>query len=216
MARERGLNGLLELIRRMAVPAETQELADAELMGRYSKKHDQSAFTALLRRYGPMVLGVCRRVLGTSHDAEDAFQATFLALAREIDKSGGPKTIGPWLYTVAYNVAQYEKKRASKAREREHRLVPLMNERDPFAEAANGDIRAVIDEELLHLPEKYRRSLILCDLFGAPNNIAAQEMGLHPRSMTKRLNRARHLLRKRLIARGIATQSRDGDQSGRL
>ncbi len=210
MARERGLNGVLEHIRRIAVPAEMQALADAELMNRYSQIRDESAFTALVRRYGTMVLGVCRRVLGTSHDAEDAFQATFLAFAREINRSGGPKTIGSWLYTVAYNVAHYERKRASKAREREQRQYSLTSSRDPFAEAVHGDIRAVIDEELVHLPEKYRQSLILCDLIGAPHNVAAQEMGLHPRSMTKRLNRARHLLRKRLIARGITTLSMSG------
>jgi RNA polymerase sigma factor (sigma-70 family) len=149
-----------------------------------------------------MVLGVCRRVLAQEQDAEDVFQATFLVLAlkaRSIRKRG---SLGSWLYGVASRLALKVKAQAARRRLHERRAVPM----SPVA--ANGEqdwseLRPLVDEELQHLPEKYRAPLVLCYLEGKTNADAARELGCALGSMSKRLNRGRALLRARLVRRGI-------------
>jgi RNA polymerase sigma factor (sigma-70 family) len=181
-------------IRRVAGPGDPGTPTDGRLLERFVRNKDESAFQALLQRHGAMVLGVCRRVLGDVHDAEDAFQATFLVLVRKARSIGKADSVGSWLYGVAYRTAL--KARADAARRRIHeRQGGEMSNSDPLADVAWRDLRAVLDEELGRLPEKYKAPLVLCYLEGKTNEEAAQLLGwtkgtvsgrLAPTSMTAR------------------------------
>src|SRR5262249_48128930 len=151
---------------------------------------------ALVRRHGPLVLGVCRRVLRDRHAAEDAFQATFLILlrrARSLDRRG---SVASWLYTVAYHVAL--RARADAAR----RPPPARPVPQP-PEAGWADLQPVLDEELGRLPDSYRAVVVLCYLEGKTNVEAARLLGWPVGTVKGRLARARDLLRARLTRRGI-------------
>jgi RNA polymerase sigma factor (sigma-70 family) len=150
-----------------------------------------------------MVLAVCRRVLRDSHDADDAFQATFLVLVRKAGSIAQPELLGNWLYGVAYRVAV--KARANAARRSTYeRRAPAMSLVDPMMEVTGRELRSVLDAELSHLPEKYRAPLVLCYLEGKTNEEAARKLGWPTGSISGRLARARELLRKRLLRRGLA------------
>jgi RNA polymerase sigma factor (sigma-70 family) len=137
---------------------------DAALLGRFVAGRDEAAFELLLRRHGPMVLGVCRRVLRDAHEAEDAFQATFLVLvhkARSIDR---PELLGPWLHGVACRTAAQARQPARRrAREREAAVMP---DGDPTVEVVWRELRQVLDEALGRLAQKYRAPLVLFYLEG--------------------------------------------------
>src|SRR3954447_12750603 len=117
------MNELLPYIRRMAMRAALDGLTDAQLLESFLAEQDQAAFAALVRRHGPLVLGVCRRVLHNWHDAEDAFQATFLVLARKADSVGQGTSVGSWLYQVAYHMALKAQKQTVNRRKREERAT---------------------------------------------------------------------------------------------
>jgi RNA polymerase sigma factor (sigma-70 family) len=176
-------------------------LTDRELLGRFADHGDEPAFAELVRRHGPMALGVCRRLLGAEADAEDAFQAVFLVLvlrARSIRKR---ESVGSWLYGVASRVAR-------RARDSARRRAAGLRRVSPRPEATAGapaedELRPVLDEELGRLPEKYRAPLVLCYLQGKTNEQAARELGWPAGSMSRRLSRARALLRRRLVRRGV-------------
>jgi RNA polymerase sigma factor (sigma-70 family) len=195
------LNTVLRHLRGLAGPAAAADPGDGRLLERFAHGRDEAAFAELVRRHGPLVLGVCRRVLHHEQDAEDAFQATFLVLARRaaaLDRRG---SVAGWLYVVAYRLAL--RARAAAARRRLHeRQVALMS---PAADAPQAwlDLRPLLDEELSRLPEKYRLPLLLCDLEEKTNLQAARELGWPPGSMSKRLARGRELLRRRLARRGV-------------
>jgi RNA polymerase sigma factor (sigma-70 family) len=175
-------------------------VTDGELLTRYVRQRDEAAFEALVRRHGPMVLGVCRRVLLDPHDAEDAFQATFLVLVRKAASIRSPGTVGNWLYGVAYRTAQYARRAAVKRRTKEAQAVPK-------AEAAPdgwAELRDVLDQELERLPEKYRAVVVLCDLQGATGQEAALHLGLPPGTVASRLARGRARLAKQLSRHGLA------------
>src|SRR5262249_50257311 len=149
-------------------PAEREPAGDdtdERLLERFTLHRDESAFAALVRRHGPMVLGVCRRVLHDEHDAEDAFQATFLVLARKSATIRKRGSLDSWLYGVAYRIALKAKSAAVRRRARE-RQAAKMALADPSAELAWRDLNPVLDEELNRLPEKYRVPLVLCYLNG--------------------------------------------------
>jgi RNA polymerase sigma factor (sigma-70 family) len=176
---------------------------DGELLRRFTEDHDESAFAALVQRYGPLVLGACRRVLAREQDAEDAFQATFLVLVRRaaaLDRRG---SLANWLYTVAYHAAL--KTRAAAAR-RPAESLPLDTLPAPDApdDLDRAELRAVLDEELRGLPARYREPLLLCDLQGRTHVEAARALGRPAGSMSRLLERARSLLRDRLARRGLA------------
>jgi RNA polymerase sigma factor (sigma-70 family) len=138
-------------------------LSDGELLERFVVRRDESAFEAIVRRHGPMVLGVCRRVLRDHHDVEDAFQATFLVLARKAGTVRPGSMLPNWLYGVAHQVAI--KARAINARRRSReRQVTAMPEPATVPSAPVDDLRGLIDRELSRLPDKYRAPVILCDL----------------------------------------------------
>jgi RNA polymerase sigma factor (sigma-70 family) len=182
-----------------AVPA-AECLSDAELLQQFTTHHDHEAFAALVRRHGPMVFGVCRRVLRDSHDAEEAFQSTFLVLVR---KAGGlvhPERLGNWLHGVAQRTAAKLKVAAARRAAHEAGAGPA-----PVAPPDTdwADIRQALDEELVALPEKYRAPLVMCYLQGLTNEEAARRLGWPTGSMSYRLARGRELLRDRLHRRGV-------------
>jgi RNA polymerase sigma factor (sigma-70 family) len=194
---------LLPFLRRLLAPREVQDLPDGELVRRFAARQEETAFAALVRRHGPMVHGVCRRVLHNLHDAEDAFQATFLVLVRKAGVLRKPELLGNWLYGVAYRTALDAKAGASRRRRRETPLADL-----PAPETARNeawqDLWPVLDAELNCLPEKYRVPLVLCYLEGKTKEQAARELGWPVGTVSGRLARARDLLRNRLTRRGLA------------
>jgi RNA polymerase sigma factor (sigma-70 family) len=177
-------------------------LGDGELLGRFLAQRDEAAFAALVRRHGPMVLGVCRRVLGHAQDAEDAFQATFLVLLRSAASIRKRESVGNWLYGVAYRTS-LEARAAAARRHATERQVETMPE--PTVEPAEiaGDFRPILDAELSRLPEKYREAVVLCDLEGRPRREAARQLGIPEGTLSSRLAAGRRQLAGRLAGRGI-------------
>lgn len=175
-------------------------LSDGQLLDWFVHQREEAAFAALVRRHGPMVLGVCRRVLRNSHDAEDAFQATFLVLSEKAARLRQPELLANWLYGVAYRTALHARQRASRRSEREREAATLSSSSDD-AEMEARELRRVLDEELQGLPEKYRAPLVLCYLQGMTNEEAARLLGWPSGSMSYRLARGRELLRERMEAR---------------
>jgi RNA polymerase sigma factor (sigma-70 family) len=193
---------ILQQLRRLFGGPPADDQSDGRLLERFQRERDEAAFTALVQRHGPLVLGVCRRVLRQEQDAEDAFQATFLVLARKAGSVRRAEALGAWLYEVAYRIAL--KARARAARQRTHeRQAADMPGTDQGREEFRRELRGMLDEELHHLPERYRRLLVLCDLQGRTHQEAAREVGVPPGSLSRHLGRARELLRERLLRRGI-------------
>jgi RNA polymerase sigma factor (sigma-70 family) len=186
---------LLQRLRRAAEPA------DAELLRRFVAGRDADAFAALVGRHGPMVLGVCRRVLRHPHDAEDACQATFLVLARRAAAVRRPGSVGCWLHGVALRVAR---RLAADAARRRAVEAPAPPDVPPAAvEVTWREVQAVLDEELARLPERYRQPLVLCYLEGRTQAEAARLLGWGPGTFRGRLDRGRMRLRDRLTRRGL-------------
>jgi RNA polymerase sigma factor (sigma-70 family) len=179
-----------------------EELTDGQLLERFISRQEEAAFAALVRRHGPMVLGVCRRVLHHWHAAEDAFQATFLVLfrrARSLDRRG---SVANWLYTVAYHVALKARANAAHRSLRERQVVE-MPQAETQPDEVWRDLQPVLDEELSSLPDKYRAPIVLCYVEGKTNAEAARLLGWPIGTVKGRLSRARELLRTRLGRRGI-------------
>ncbi len=178
------------------------ELSDAELLRRFLDRRDQGAFEALVWRHAALVLGVCRRLLRHEHDAEDAFQATFLVLVRKGGRIRAGDSVAGWLHRVAWRVARKLQARLGRQARRE-----TSREAEAVAPAANDllgrDVRPVLDEEVDRLPEKYRRAVVLCYLEGKSNRQAAEELGCPASTLAARLTWARERLRGRLTRRGV-------------
>jgi RNA polymerase sigma factor (sigma-70 family) len=190
-------------LRRITLARDGGGMTDGQLLECFLATREQAAFTALVRRHGPLVLGVCRRVLGNSHDAEDAFQATFLVLARKAAAIVRRDLLGHWLYGVAYRTAL--KARAAAGRRRAvERQVEQMPEPQEREQACGQDLRPVLDAELNRLPEKYRVPVVLCELEGKSKREIARALGVPEGTVSSRLARARKLLRARLTRRGLA------------
>jgi RNA polymerase sigma factor (sigma-70 family) len=178
-------------------------LPDAQLLERFALRRDEAAFEALLHRHGPLVFGVCRRLLYEPHDAEDAFQATFLVLARKAGAVGRRAPLGNWLYGVAYRVAARLRKNVARRRGRHQNGIDL--DAVPEAEqCAPSDLAPLLFEEVQRLPDKYRRPVVLCYLEGKTNEEAADRLCWPVGTVKGRLHRARELLRVRLTRRGVA------------
>jgi RNA polymerase sigma factor (sigma-70 family) len=174
-------------------------MADGELLARFVRSRDEDALAALVRRHAPMVWGVCRRLLN-HHDAEDAFQATFLVLVRKAADVRG-QTVANWLYGVARQTAVRLRATAGKRGRRETQVVNMPEPTMP--EARDTDLQRVVDEELSRLPDHYRGVVVLCDLEGMTRKEAARQLGIPEGSVASRLSRARTLLAKRLAQRGV-------------
>jgi erythromycin esterase len=196
-------DGIRQFIRGLAVAEANRDLPDGELLRRFAAGRDQAAFAALVRRHGPMVLCVCRRVLGSWHDAEDAFQATFLVLARKAGTPAWQSSVANWLYLVAYRLARKARAQAAGRAVRERRATAREGV-DAAEEMTWRELRAVLDEELARLPERYRAPLVLCCLEGTTRDEAARRLGWPLGTLKKRLHRGRELLQSRLTRRGLA------------
>jgi RNA polymerase sigma factor (sigma-70 family) len=179
------------------------ERSDAELLDHFVAHRDDASFAVLVRRHGPMVLGLCRRFLGQRQDAEDAFQATFLVLARRAGSLRKRPSLAAWLHGVAYRIAC--KARTAAARRRRHeRQAGLARPEQPAEDVGQLESFALFDEELARLPERFREPLILCYLDGLTHEETARRLSLRPRTLKARLERGRALLRKALERRGMA------------
>jgi len=200
---QRTLGLVLRQLRRTACPTLGAEPSDGQLLQRFTDERDESSFEMLVQRHGPMVWGLCRRMLANPSDAEDAFQATFLVLVRKPGSVVRLGSVGSWLYGVAYRTALDARARASRRRAHENEAASMYQDEAP-TENAMSDVRQVLDEELHRLPEKYRAPLVLCYLQGKTNDEAADQLGWTRGTIAGRLSRARDLLRDRLTRRGLA------------
>jgi RNA polymerase sigma factor (sigma-70 family) len=176
---------------------------DGQLLERFAWQHEETAFAALLERHGPMVLGVCRRVLDDEHAAEDAFQATFLVLVRKAGALAHQGFVAGWLYTVAHHMALRVRAQAARQRAREQEVRAMAKVEVAAGAGLEPDLRPVLDAELEGLPAKYRMPIVLCYLEGKTNDEAAQVLGWTRGTVAGRLSRARDLLRDRLARRGV-------------
>jgi len=178
-------------------------LSEWQLLERYLERQDEVAFEALVARHGPMVLGVCRRMLASQSDVDDAFQATFLVLVRRARQLGPRDAIGPWLYGVAARVAL--RARCEAARRRRFESIPVDGAAlSPARPPADLELAETLDQELSRLPSKYRSPIVLCYLEGQTHEEAARALKWPIGTVKGRLARARGLLRERLVRRGLA------------
>ncbi|HEV3435768.1 MAG TPA: RNA polymerase sigma factor, partial [Gemmata sp.] len=182
---------------------EERRTPDRELLARFVRERDQVAFAELVRTHGPVVLGVCRGVTGHPQDAEDAFQAVFLILARKAAAIGNPDLLGNWLYGVAVRVAQKAHRTAARRRVREVAVSAMPDTPIPPDEAV-PELNPILDEELAALPSWYRDAIILCDLRGVSREEAAAALGVPEGTLSSRLANGRKKLAARLTKRGIA------------
>src|SRR5262249_39634365 len=145
------------------------------------------AFAALVRRHGPMVLGVCRNVLRHAQDAEDAFQATFLILARKAGTIRRREALVGWLHGVAYRMAMSAKRNAARRRLHEQKAKPASNG-DPVWETAWREVQTLLDEEIQRLPQTYRATFILCCLENKSAAEAGRLLGVKAGTVWSRLS----------------------------
>jgi RNA polymerase sigma factor (sigma-70 family) len=195
------LHAAVRHLRRLVRPDGADGLSDGQLLERFVAAQDEAAFEVLVWRHGPLVLGICRRVLRDPHLAEDAFQATFLVLVRKAASICKREAVGSWLHKVAYRVALGAREGAARRGRHER---PLLADA-PAAEEAAGyrDMAPVLDEEVNRLPDKYRAPLVLCYLEGKTVDEAARQLGCPRGTVGTRLARGRERLRRRLIRRGV-------------
>src|SRR5262249_35574111 len=181
------MNGIIQRLRRAGLGS----LTDQELLDALVTRRDEAAFETLLRRHGPMVLAVCRRVLRHAQDAEDAFQATFLGLLRKATSVRKREVLGSWLYGVAYRTAL--KARGMRARRFvEERQAALRPRRQ------GSELSMDLDEELNALPEIYRVPVVLCELEGRSRKEVARQLNIPEGTLSSRLAAARKMLARRL------------------
>src|SRR6516165_5511464 len=198
------LHPVLRILRRLVAAGSGGDSTDRQLLQRFTGQREEAAFAALVQRHGPMVLGVCQRILHDPHDADDAFQATFLVLARKAGSLAKPEKLANWLYGVACRTAARAKAEAARRRvhERQYTDMPSPEARPNGGESFH-ELRPVLDAELQRLPDKYRAPLVLCYLEGKTYAEAAQVLGWAEGTVSGRLARARELLRGRLTRRGL-------------
>jgi RNA polymerase sigma factor (sigma-70 family) len=177
-------------------------MTDGDLLERFVNGHDETAFESLVRRHGSMVLGLCRRALGDDHEAEDAFQATFLVLVRNARSIRKRESLASWLYGVAQRIA-----RRAQARARQRSLV-LHGEATvatgPDSDHDRFELKPILHDEVERLPEKYRAPIVLCYFEGQSHEEAARQLEWPVGTVKGRLSRARGILQSRLMRRGVA------------
>jgi RNA polymerase sigma factor (sigma-70 family) len=177
-------------------------MTDGELLTLFLDSRDEAPLAALVRRHASMVWGVCRRLLRSHHDAEDAFQATVLVLVRKADSVKPREAVGNWLYGVAHQTAVRVRAMAAKRGGRERQVVDLPEPIVP--EASSDDLLSLLDQELSRLPDKHRLVIVLGDLEGKTRTELARQLGVSEGTVAGRLARAREMLARRLARRGLA------------
>lgn len=197
------MSAFVQQLRRDMLLRDGAGLTDEQLLEDYICRRDETALAALVGRHAPMVWGVCRRVLPNFHDAEDAFQATFLVLVRKAASIASKELLANWLYRVAHQTALKARALATRRKGREGHVAempePAVADRDLWC-----DLRPLLDEELGRLPDKYRVVVVLCDLEGKTRKEAARQLGCPEGTVAGRLARARTMLAKRLARHGLA------------
>jgi RNA polymerase sigma factor (sigma-70 family) len=197
------LEGVVRHVRAFRHAESLSEAPDAQLLQRFAAGREEGAFTALLRRHGPMVLGVSRRLLGNAQDAEDVYQAAFLLLARKAGSIRKRESVASWLYGVARRLALKMRAQGAKRQARERRAAD-MRDTQTDADADWPDVQAALEAALEELPEGYRAALVLCYLEGKTHVEAARLLGCPLATLRTRVARGRKLLRERLAGRGLA------------
>jgi RNA polymerase sigma factor (sigma-70 family) len=197
------LSDVTRHIRRSVLRCEGAGCTDEQLLTFYIEQQEEAAFAALVRRHGPMVWNVCRRVISNKHDAEDAFQATFLVLVRKAAGIAPREMVGNWLYGVAYRTALKARATAARRWARERQLQEIPETATVPHESAH-DLRHLLDQELNRLPHLYRVPIVLCDLEGKTRNEAAAQLGCPAGTLAARHARARTMLAKRLARHGFS------------
>lgn len=199
-------NVLLQYLHKISCQGRSKQVPDAELLRQFLDHNDESAFTELVRRHGPMVFAVCRSALRHEQDAEDCFQATFLVLARKAGTIRKHESVASWLHGVAFRVACNVRRKKQENRWDESR-EPEMRAADPLLDMTVRELQGVVSEELDRLPAAYRTPLVLCCLEGRSQSEAAQLLGWSKGKLRGRLNRARARMRERLKKRGFAVSA---------
>jgi TIGR03009 family protein len=194
---------VVQFIRQITPLGGMDDSTDGQLLERFIGHQDEIAFATLLRRHGPLVFAVCRRALPTVHDAEDAFQATFLVLARNAGSIAKRGSVASWLHGVARRIARRVKADLVKRRAVEGHPERLLAP-DSLGDLVWQDLRILLDDEISRLPEKYRAAFVLCYMEGKTNDEAARLLGCPRGTVSSRLVRAREILRARLSRRGLA------------
>jgi RNA polymerase sigma factor (sigma-70 family) len=196
------LGAVLQHIYTLAGSAAARRMTDLHLLHRFAEERDENAFAELMRRHGPLVLSVCRRLLGHEQDAEDAFQAAFLVLARKAGLIRKGESVGSFLYGVAYRIAMKERSKLAQRRQREQQAKQPTSA-EPVREAAVRELQILLDEGLNRLPEKYRAPFVLCCLESKSKSEAARELGWKEGTVSSRLARARKELQRFLTRKGV-------------
>ena len=196
-------NSVLRYIRRVTAAQSLLYLADPELLACFVSRREEAAFAALVRRHGPMVWGLCLRILRNEQDAEDAFQATFLVFSKMANSLRPQKSLAGWLYSVAYRTAQKVRLDAARQRKREG-LATMAKIADPLAQITLQETHELLDRELTRLPDKFRVPLVLCYLEGLTRDEAAHRLNWPVSLLKSRLEQGRERLRARLASRGLA------------
>lgn len=195
--------GILRQIRALATAQGSSLSTDLQLLQQFIAERDEAAFAVLVQRHGATVLGVCRGVLHHQQDAEDVFQAAFLVLARKAHTIRKQQSLGSWLHGVAYRLALKARTQAGRRRQRES-AAPASGSHQELDDISVRELRIIVHEELHRLPEKYRAPLLLCYWEGKTRDEAAEQTGVTADAFKKYLERARNLLKSRLVGRGLA------------
>jgi RNA polymerase sigma-70 factor (ECF subfamily) len=198
------LNPVIRQLRRAVLLPDGAGLTDGQLLESFVSQRDEAAFGVLVRRHGPMVLGVCRRVLRNHHDAEDAFQATFLVLVRKAASIVPREMVANWLYGVAHRTALKARSMIAKQRVRERQVTAMPEPEALEPEDCWREWQPLLDQELSRLPDKYRVPVVLCDLEGKTGKEAARQLAWPEGTVSSRLARGRTMLAKRLTRHGLA------------
>jgi RNA polymerase sigma-70 factor (ECF subfamily) len=196
------MNNLIFQLRKVILGRDGANLKDGQLLERFVAERDEAAFEMLVRRHGPMVLRVCRHVVGDEHDAEDAFQATFLVLARKAETIVPRDHVSNWLCGVAFRTGQAARAARLRRRTREQQVVDLPH--PAVQPTGDPEMIPLLDRELNRLPEKFRLPIILCGVEGRGRKEVAAQLSLPEGTLASRLDTARRLLAKRLARYGVA------------